>query len=401
MPSTRRQFLAATAGLGAATLAGCTGQSDTDASFSPGTDDATEWRFPDADRWSTAYVRDAAAPRTGVSERWTVEIPGANDRPVVADGTAFVPAVDGLVALDLASGDERWSFAPSGQPWARSPTVVDGTVYAGFADDRGLRALDAATGDVRWAVETRGSVRAGVVPNRNGERVYAGDDTGRVYVLDAADGTVEHTYDVVGEVTALAMGRITAVVGTNGGEVYELYDDGEAFYPLWRRRVAGGVRDLAVEDGGSVLVSVFGDYVYRLRNGAHAGTSAWRAEFTANDFAAAGSRLVGANLSSTASIGLRDGEKRWSRSGGGSCAPAAAGDTFYVGGEYGDDAKGGYLAAYPLGGSDGLLSDGPKPRWKRDLPGKPTGGLTVADGALLAVTRGGDAPDRAHAYDPA
>ncbi|MFC4553156.1 MULTISPECIES: PQQ-binding-like beta-propeller repeat protein [Halorussus] len=398
MPSSRRRFLAVTAACSGA-LAGCAGRVDTKSSFSPGTDDATEWRFPDYDRWSSAYSPDAVAPRTGVTERWTVEIPGANDRPVVADGTVFVPAIDGLVALDVASGDRRWSFSPSDQSWARSPTVVDGTVYAGFADERGLRALDAESGDVRWSVETRGRVKAEVVPSRNGERVYVGDTTGRVYVLRAADGTVERTYDAVGQVTALAAGRVTVVVGTNGGEVYEFHDDGDAFYPLWRRRVAGGVQDIAVEDGGSVLVSVFGDYVYRLRNGAHAGTNRWRAEFTANDFAAARSRLVGTNLSSTASIGLRDGEKQWSRSGGASCAPAAAGDTFYVGGDN-EDSTGGYIVAYPLDGGDGPFRDGPKPRWKRDLPGRPTGGLTVADGALLTVTRGSDA-DRACAFDPA
>ncbi|NHN61346.1 MULTISPECIES: PQQ-binding-like beta-propeller repeat protein [Halorussus] len=399
MPSSRRQFLAVAAA-GSAALAGCTGRGDTDASFSPGTDDATEWRFPDYDRWSAAYSRDAVAPRTGVTERWQVEIPGANGRPVVADGTAFVPAIDGLVALDLTTGDELWSFSPSDQSWACSPTVHERTAYAGFADDDGVWALDAETGDVRWSVETRGSVQAAIVPSHNGKRVYAGDDTGRVYVVGVADGAVERSYDAVGEVTALATDRITVVVGTNGGQVYELYDDGDAFYPLWRRRVAGGVQDLAIEDGGSVLVSVFGDHVYRLQNGSHAGTSRWRAAFTANDLLLAGSRVVGTNLSSTASIGLRDGEKRWSRSGGASCAPAAAGDTFYVGDEHEDDSEGGYLAAYPLGGSDGLFSDGPKPRWKRDIPGTPTGGLTVADGALLAVTRRSDAADRAYAFDP-
>jgi hypothetical protein len=216
---------------------------------------------------------------------------------------------------------------------------------------------------------------------------------------------VEHTYDVVGPVTTLGVGLSTVVVGTNGGQVYTLYDDGEAFYPLWRRRVAGGVKDLAVEDGSSVLVSVFGDHVYRLRGGARTGTTRWRAAFTANDFVAAESHVVGTNLATLTSIGSGNGEKQWSHSGNYGCAPAGAGDRFYVGAAYDDDSKGGYLAAYPLGEGGGplggsLIGGGPDRSWKRDLPGVPAG-IAVADGALLAVTGRNDTADRAYAFDPA
>ncbi|WP_135854245.1 outer membrane protein assembly factor BamB family protein [Halorussus salinus] len=400
MPSSRRELLGGLAAGCAGAIAGCSGLADDRREYSPGTDAETEWRFPGRGRQSTAYAPEAVAPRTGVSERWNTEIGWQARRPVVADGRVFVASADGLAAYDLSSGDELWSFAPSDRPAIVAPTVVDGTVYVGFSADETLRALDAETGDEQWSVETRGVVHAEILPAVDRDRIYAGDDTGRVYAL-TGDGTVVYTYDAVGAVTALAGTRGTVMVGTNGGQVYELYEDGESFYPLWRRRVAGGVRDIAVANGGSVVVSVFGDYVYRLQNGAHAGSDRWRTEFTANHFAVTESTVVGVNLSSLAVLGERNGEKRWTRSGTYNCAPAAAGDRFYVGGEYDDDSKGGYLAAYPLGAGGGLLGGNPERAWKRDLPGVPVGGLTVADGALLAVTEGENGDHRLRAFDPA
>lgn len=398
MPS-RRRFLAGTAA-GCAALSGCAGSRDAP-THSKGTDETTEWPYPDYGPDSTAYSPDAAGPRDGVSERWTANIHMATGRPVVADGIAFAPTTDGLVALDLDSGDEQWTFSLERDPWTASPTVRGDTIYVGCAGEDGLWALDAATGEERWRLETRGAVRAEILPYQNGERLYAGDDTGRVYVVDAAEGTVERTYDAVGPVTALGSGRTTVVVGTEGGQVYELYDDGEEFYPFWQRRVEGGVQDLAIDDGGSVVVSVFGDYVYKLQGGAHAGSSRWEAEFTANDFVAAKSHIVGTNLARLASIEERSGEKQWSRSGDYGCAPAGAGDTFYVGGDYEGGKEGGYLAAYPLGESGGLFFDTPERRWKRDLPGVPTGGLTVADGALISTTRRENDGTRLRVFDPA
>jgi outer membrane protein assembly factor BamB len=398
MPSPRRRFLAGLAAGCAGAIAGCSGLTEDGPDPSPGTDAETEWRFPGRNRHSTASAPDAVAPRTGVSERWTTQIGWQARRPVVADDRVFVASAEGLAAYDLASGDELWSFAPSDRPAITAPTVVDGTVYVGFSADESLRALDAETGEEQWSLETRGTVKAEILPEADRDRIYVGDDTGRVYLLDA-DGAVVRTDDAMGAVAALAGGRGTVTVGTKGGHVYEFYDDGEAFYPLWERRVAGGVQDIAVV-GGRVLVSVFGDYVYKLKNGAHAGSERWRTKFTANHFAVAGSTVVGVNLSSLAVLGERNGEERWTRSGNYNCAPAAAGDRFYVGGEYDGDSKGSYLAAYPLGKGNRLLGGEPGRAWKRDLPGTPVGGLTVADGAVFTVTEGKNTDHRLHVFDP-
>lgn len=400
MPSSRRRLLGGLAAGCTGAIAGCSSLTGDGPEYSPGTDAATEWRFPGRGRQSTAYAPEAVAPRTGVSERWNTEIGWQARRPVVADGRVFVASADGLAAYDLSSGDELWSVAPSDRPAIITPTVVDGTVYVGFSADETLRALDAKTGEEKWSLETRGVVHAEILPTVDRDRIYVGDDTGRVYAL-TGDGTVVYTYDAVGAVTALAGTRGTVAVGTNGGQVYEFYEDGESFYPLWRRRVAGGVQDIAVGNGGQLLVSVFGDYVYKLQSGAHAGSDRWRTEFTANHFAVADSSVVGVNLSSLAVLGGHDGEEGWTRSGDYNCAPAAAGDRFYVGGGYEGQSNGGYLAAYPLGTDGGLLGGHPERAWKRDLPGTPVGGLAVADGALLAVTEGENGDHRLRVFDPA
>ncbi|UPV76526.1 PQQ-binding-like beta-propeller repeat protein (plasmid) [Halorussus limi] len=400
MPSSRRRFLAGLAAGCTGTVGGCAELRYSESAFSPGTAETTEWRYPDYDRYSTAYSRDAAAPRNGVSKRWSATIPWPRGRPVVADGRVFASTMENLVALDLDSGEKLWSFSASDHSWTAPPTVRDGTVYVGAGDERGLWALDAATGKAEWSVETRGPVKAAVLPSHTGDRLYAGDATGRVCVL-GLDGSVAKTRNVLGPVASLCAGRSTVVVGTKGGHVYEFYQDGEAFYPLWGRRVAGGVQDVAVVDGGSVVVSVFGDYVYKLRNGAHAGSNRWRAEFTANDFVAAKTDVVGTNLSTLTSLNASDGDPRWSRSGKYVAGPAAAGDRFYVGGEYDGDSNGGYLAAYPLGKGGKLLGGEPERAWKRELPGTPVGGLTVADGALLTVTKRQDGDDNLYVFDPA
>ncbi len=53
-----------------------------------------------------------------------------------------------VYALDLASGEERWSFFTEG-PVRFAPTVVDGTAFVA-SDDGLLYSLDAATGALNW-----------------------------------------------------------------------------------------------------------------------------------------------------------------------------------------------------------------------------------------------------------
>jgi hypothetical protein len=104
----RRSALSGFAAAGAAGLAGCSGNGPGATTFSPGRDSTTEWPLPGRDPRATNYAPDAVAPRTPPAERWRAETGRAVGRTAVADGTVFVPAENGLHALRLRDGEERW-----------------------------------------------------------------------------------------------------------------------------------------------------------------------------------------------------------------------------------------------------------------------------------------------------
>jgi outer membrane protein assembly factor BamB len=103
----------------------------------------------------------------------------------VSENGIYVGGFDGcVVALDVASGDERWRFKAE-DTVAGTPAVTDGRVFFGSFDGH-IYAVDATTGDEIWrfdtgqAVTTEPLVRDGLVVI--GSRNY------NVYALDAATG---------------------------------------------------------------------------------------------------------------------------------------------------------------------------------------------------------------------
>ncbi len=74
---------------------------------------------------------------------WEIEIPENAIWQPALDDSLFVPVGTLLLALDPASGAERWRLERSTQFGALA--VSDGVVYVGV-NDGGLQALDAATG---------------------------------------------------------------------------------------------------------------------------------------------------------------------------------------------------------------------------------------------------------------
>ncbi|MFC6943039.1 PQQ-binding-like beta-propeller repeat protein [Salinirubellus sp. GCM10025818] len=391
--ATRRRLLRAAAAGGAATLAGCAGVDD--GSPTPGSDASTEWPYPAFDPQATAYAPDAAAPRSGVTERWAVETPRPTDRPVVAEERVFLPGAAGLHALDLATGESVWTVGPGDQPWTNAPAVVDGTVYATFRERPGVLALDPEDGTERWRADV-GPVSSSPVADGEG-RCYVGTRDGGLVALDAGTGEVAWSYDLFGEVVELTFRLPTLVAGTTAGEVYALYDsDGPR--ELWRRKVGGKVVALA-RTGGDALVSAFGGKLRRLANGAHAGSDRWanRDGGTAQGGLAVAAGLVfGGNGGGLTACDVRGGETAWSAPGRFAAGPAAAGDTVYAGRE-------GEVIAFAHSGGVGVggLSVGRK-RWSHPVSGTPLEGLAVADGAVVAVTGGGEeGPPRTYVLDPA
>ncbi|MGI8478179.1 MAG: PQQ-binding-like beta-propeller repeat protein [Thermomicrobiales bacterium] len=139
--------------------------------------------------------------------RWSSDI-AALRAPALADGTLYATIRSGtgyaIVALAADSGKERWraplasrnAVAPSegetrphpGGP----PTVAGGTVYVGafngYHADGDLLALDAASGDERWRVTLAGGVSESVTVS--GGTIFASTGEGLLHALGSG-GTVQ------------------------------------------------------------------------------------------------------------------------------------------------------------------------------------------------------------------
>ena len=400
MPS-RRRFLTTVSTAGIVGLAGCAGRGEP--TYSPGTDETTEWPLPAYNRGSSAYNPDAAAPRDGVTERWSTDLSGVKPsaRPVVAAGHVLVPTSGAVVALDLDTGETRWRYGQD-QPWSSALAVRDGTAYVGFADRRGLVALDVETGEEQWQVETRGDITAAPTFETGYNALYVGDDTGRVYRITPENGDVTLRGEVFGPVTTLAHGR-SLLVGTESGEVYNLLPRDETFTGLWRRKVDGWVTDIGRSRERDVSVGTFRGTVYSLLDGADVGSSRWSVEDGGTHLAVTGEDIVATDGSGLRTLDARTGSVAWEREGKYDAAPAIAGDTVYVGGGKKGENGTGFVAAYPLSGGTGvgpLTINGQ--RWRFDTESAVIEGVAVADGAVFAVTQGPvESPSRVYALDAA
>ena len=114
---------------------------------------------PDASAAMTSRLIsfDAADGR----QQWSRDIPLTMPSGLATDGaTVYVAGQDQgsgvLVALDLVSGETRWTTAMQ-RALTTPPTVVNGTVYVGGRDWQ-LFAFDADGGGLRWSVSALGTI---------------------------------------------------------------------------------------------------------------------------------------------------------------------------------------------------------------------------------------------------
>ncbi len=90
-----------------------------------------------------------------------------------------------VVALDVATGDRRWTFATRGPHIWYRPLVAAGTVYVG-SGDYNLYALDAASGEERWRFETGNRALTEVA--RHGAAILFGSHDRHLYAVDGETG---------------------------------------------------------------------------------------------------------------------------------------------------------------------------------------------------------------------
>jgi outer membrane protein assembly factor BamB len=196
--------------------------------------------------------------------------------PVVA-GDLLVD-VDGLSAVDLVTGEERWTFTPGFGVLNARPAVADGVlvVTGGFEGNHthgGVAAVDLATGEPRWSrgEEREGRNRLTVSPVHAAvvdatvwvvrDRRRDGRTSSELAALDAATGADRRVYEpplapddylmgsvVVGPdlVYCHTASRLVAVDPRAGGLRFAVgFDAPVTATPL----LAGGVLHTATDDG--------------------------------------------------------------------------------------------------------------------------------------------------------
>lgn len=385
MPS-RRAYLAAVGTVALGGTAGCLDGAD---AATAGSDDSTEWPLHNYDRYGSAYVPDAAAPRSSPDQRFETPLHGTpHGRPIVAGGRVIQSTWAGIETFDAESGARLWTYKPEsegGASYYPTPAAQDGVVYAGT--DAGLVALDAASGEEEWRVETDGRVTASPVPGYEWDPIYVGTDHGEV--LKVRDGDVEWRATVYGEVTQIVAPNVAGVTAaTAGGEVFTLYEG----RGLWRRKVPGKVTAIAAQSGNDLFVATFGGGVLKLRTAAHAGRTAWHAEngpVADGSLVLADGAVFGGDLSGVHRLDAGDGGVGWEL-GDDTYSVAAAGDTLYVGAD-------GAVIARPLSGGVGVGGNRLNAeRFRYEIGDEAAAmGVTPADGALFAgVTDGGSGDER-------
>ena len=183
-----------------------------------GTSDGTVVRLNASDgglRWETRLLTDTLF--SGITSSPKV----AFDRVLI--GTFNESGGPGeFVSLWASNGTVAWRH-PTGSVHYSSPAYSDGVAYVGimgtynttsqvtFDPPHGVLALDAATGAEKWFFETGGSVAAS--PAIAGSRLIAPSKDGNVYAIDRATGTLAWKAGVDAGVSSPAVVRDSVILG--------------------------------------------------------------------------------------------------------------------------------------------------------------------------------------------
>jgi outer membrane protein assembly factor BamB len=137
-------------------------------------------------------------------QRWRYQERGSEDIDTLSEAGGLLYASGGgdVVALNRVSGEVRWHRARLG---GRAMAVNKDAVYAGDGDGYAY-ALDPVTGETRWRTRLSGSIDSVVIAA--GGTVYVTDDAGWTYALDATIG--KRRWSFLGEPVREGSGRVAA-----------------------------------------------------------------------------------------------------------------------------------------------------------------------------------------------
>lgn len=198
---------------------------------------------------------DRAVPANAPAPKWTATLPAGIHFPVAAGDAVYVSNGGVIVALDAATGTERWRFdmgVASSVAGANPPAVVGGVLYAA-AHDGTVFALDAATGKPIWSHETNGTVSTGIAV-ANGI-VYVGTNEGTLYALDATTGDQRWSYPTGPiSISSPVIADGTVYVGGGGDKLFAL--DAVSGLLRWQHNVKPGMQSVTVGDGLAVASGI-------------------------------------------------------------------------------------------------------------------------------------------------
>lgn len=180
------------------------------------------------------------------------------------DGSVYAGSQDDRLYAVTPSGQLRWSVALGGDVDCAPAVDDDGTVYAG-ADGGRVVALDAATGNERWRASVGGHVRGSVTVTRSGLIVVGTygpapavvaleGATGRELWRFGVRGTGATEFGVHGSPVEDAAGNL--YFGAQDDMVYSLTADGRV---RWRLGTGGDVDAPIVLTGQGRLMAASDD----------------------------------------------------------------------------------------------------------------------------------------------
>jgi outer membrane protein assembly factor BamB len=218
------------------------------------------WRIAS---WLLMMALSAQPALSRVTALWRVAGQGHGHAAAEAELVCFLTRDHQVVAVDRATGAERWRSStgePGDETLGSSVVIAAGRVFAG---DYALFAFDGASGARRWRFEPGDGYGPGLyLGDAAGELVFAGSPSGRLYAVRQDTGRLAWSmapvaaprstvFQPVVSEDAVAAGYSTFGANAAGGLVMV---DRRTGRQLWRREFdPGGERAPAAFGGGPVF----------------------------------------------------------------------------------------------------------------------------------------------------
>jgi len=194
------------------------------------------------------------APANG-SARWKVETRVTGPLPATLGDDAVFVGGEGLVALDAASGEVRWTAEPP--PHVSAPPVAWGKSVFIPEEDGTIRCRDAATGKQVWAFSSKGASRSSPAVDATGSRLMVGAADRRFLALRLPDGKKRWTWKIGAEVqTAPLVFEDKVLFATHENVLYALKRGGGNL--VWMATLPSRPLSAPMVVEGAVLVACYG-----------------------------------------------------------------------------------------------------------------------------------------------